>query len=253
MKVSLLLSSLWLAAQCMAAADSVSLTAARDTSIYSDNTSNADGGGVSFIVGTTGATGNPVRRGLLFFDFSSIPLGAVIQSVSLKLTLINAPAGDVNRAISLHASQVSWGENEASAPGSTMVVANTGVAAQTGDATWLSRFDNLGPAWSAPGGDFATAASATTNVSSTPGDWTWSDPAMVADVQSWVNNSASNNGWFLLGDETTSKTNRQFATREAASAVSRPMITVTYAVPEPSAGLALLAGSALVASRRRQP
>ena len=48
---------------------------------------------------------------------------------------------------------------------------------------------------------------------------------MVADVQSWLVNPASNFGWLVLGDESGSGTAKRFDTRESASP---PVLTVEY-------------------------
>jgi len=48
---------------------------------------------------------------------------------------------------------------------------------------------------------------------------------MIADVQSWVNNPASNFGWLVLGDESTIATAKRFDTRESASP---PVLTIQY-------------------------
>ena len=53
---------------------------------------------------------------------------------------------------------------------------------------------------------------------------------MVADVQSWLDNPASNFGWLVLGDETDHRTTaKRFDTRESASP---PMLTIQY-IPGP--------------------
>ena len=46
---------------------------------------------------------------------------------------------------------------------------------------------------------------------------------MVADVQSWLDNPASNFGWLVLGDETAIATAKRFDTRESASP---PVLTI---------------------------
>ena len=48
---------------------------------------------------------------------------------------------------------------------------------------------------------------------------------MVADVQSWLDNPASNFGWLVLGDETAIATAKRFDTRESASP---PMLTIEF-------------------------
>ena len=54
---------------------------------------------------------------------------------------------------------------------------------------------------------------------------------MVADVQSWLDNPASNFGWLVLGDETAIATAKRFDTRESASP---PILTIEFRVaPSP--------------------
>ena len=51
---------------------------------------------------------------------------------------------------------------------------------------------------------------------------------MVADVQSWLDNPATNFGWLVLGDESTSATAKRFDTRESTSS---PVLTIEYTEP----------------------
>lgn len=48
---------------------------------------------------------------------------------------------------------------------------------------------------------------------------------MIADVQAWLDNPASNFGWLVLGDETGIATAKRFDTRESASP---PVLTIAY-------------------------
>ena len=57
------------------------------------------------------------------------------------------------------------------------------------------------------------------------GQYTWSSPQMVADVQSWLDNPASNFGWLVLGDESAAATAKRFDTRESATP---PVLTIQY-------------------------
>jgi hypothetical protein len=67
---------------------------------------------------------------------------------------------------------------------------------------------------------------------------------LVADVQAWVNGTASNYGWIVIGNESGAGTAKGFASREATTTSQRPQLTITYtvAVPEPATqALALFA------------
>ena len=69
---------------------------------------------------------------------------------------------------------------------------------------------------------------------------------LVADVQNWLNAPAGNFGWLLESQsESTGKTARRFASREAAS--GRPTLVIDFTpVPEPgTTALLALGGMAL--------
>jgi hypothetical protein len=136
-----------------------------------------------------------------------------------------ATAGSTN--ISLYALNSLWGEAGSQA---TAIGDGVGVAAQSGDATWACSFaDGLGgctTAWTA-GGAFQAVSSATTSVN-TANAYTWSGSQMLANVQGWVNNSATNFGWILRADESTVQTAKRFSSRTNPVAADRPTLTVTY-------------------------
>src|SRR6266536_6406864 len=74
------------------------------------------------------------------------------------------------------------------------------------------------------GGDFSATVTASQSVGPV-GQYTWSSAQMVADVQSWVNNPASNFGWLVVGDESAAGTTKRLDTRESASP---PVLTIEY-------------------------
>jgi hypothetical protein len=106
-------------------------------------------------------------------------------------------------------------------------------------------------AWTNPGavGDFNPTASATTSVTGpvdTPYTWT-STPALVADVQSWLNTPATNFGWLLFNtNEATIRSLKAFYSRNATQDSSnlpnsldpawRPSLEVTYTTSAPPTG-----------------
>lgn len=205
----------------------LTLPAQRDTTIYAPNSeSNSNGGGAAMGAGCNGL--GERRRGLVLFDLSPLPQNAVIVSATLRLTLARAGNADTPRLISLHRVLASWGENQASDAGSGSN-SGFGVPAEPGDATWLTRFFGLGPAWATAGGDYAATASATTSVTTEiDAPFLWTGPAVLADVQNWQAAPTTNFGWFLIGDETTARTNRQFHTRESTTAGGTPALLLSY-------------------------
>jgi hypothetical protein len=184
-----------------------------------------------------------IRRGLIAFNIAgSVPAGATITGVSLTLTAIQVPPGGTPANVALHRLTADWGEGTSNSTG------GQGAQASAGDATWIHRFHNTS-FWATPGGDFAGAASATQSVGG-PGAYTWSSPAMLADVQGWFANPSSNFGWLVLGDETFNSSARRFGSRESVAA-ARPVLAITY-IPTPGAATALGLGGLLLGARRRR-
>jgi hypothetical protein len=226
-------------------ADMITLVASRDTTIFRDFPTNSDGAGPALFVGNITNSSSP-RRALVGFDIAgNIPAGATIMGVQLSLMLEQtAPAETRARPIELHRLLDDWGEGT-TGRGSQAVRSGKGVAtpANGTTATWSHRFFNTVP-WTNAGGDFAAAASGSTMVGTARGTNVWaSTPAMVNDVQSWLEDPSSNFGWILLDNETTASTARRFDSREATTSTLRPALTITYSaapVPEP-AGLILFA------------
>jgi hypothetical protein len=200
------------------------LQASQDNTIYSDLTANSNGAGENFTAGTI-VTGS-IRRGLLRFDLSSLPAGATVTSVSLRL-VVNKSASVASAPVFLYALNSAWGEGASQA---TTLGDGQGVAAQAGDATWVCSFsDGAGgctTAWT-PGGTFQPTLSASTTVGA-PGAYTWSGSQVLANVQGWVNSASSNYGWIIRGDEATPQSARRFASRTNAVAADRPTLTITY-------------------------
>lgn len=206
----------------------VTLGAVKDNTLFEDPSGqSSDGAGDSLFAGRTGAINDTVRRALLQFDLTSVPAGSTVTSVSLKLTMLQTISGAY--PASLHRCAASWGEG-ASGP-SFGESEGGGFPAQAGDATWLHRFYATST-WTTAGGDFAAGASATTSVDQI-GDYTWSSAQLTADVQSWVNNPAANNGWVLRGDEATTGSAKRYGSRAQALATDRPALTITYSPPCP--------------------
>ncbi len=231
-----------------------------DTTLIQDAAGSlGNGSGTGIFVGRTNqpndSNGNliQIRRGLIYYNVaSSVPAGSTITSVSLTM-YSDAPGQNGDRTVTLHRVLQSWGEG-ASNSGS-----GAGVAAQNNDATWLYRFYNAAsptssPAWSTAGGSYSPTVSASQLVLSAPNRPTWTDPQMVADVQSWLTTPANNFGWAIIGDESVPQTVKQFASREYTTSTSdQPLLTITY-TPEPT-GVALpaLAAAGLLRRRRKAP
>jgi hypothetical protein len=198
----------------------VNINPSKDNTLYEYDPLDGDRSnalGFHFFAGETGM--NELRRGVLAFDIAgNIPIGSTITAVSLSINMSRTPTNTAY-VVELHRLLADWGEGTSVAPGEE----GDGAPATPNDATWRHRFfDTI--FWSAPGGDFSATVSASQLVS-TVGQYTWSSAQMVADVQAWLDNPASNFGWLVLGDETAIATAKRFDTRESASP---PMVTIEF-------------------------
>jgi hypothetical protein len=247
-----------------ARADDLVIVAGQDTSIYEDQVSNSNGGGMTLFSGQTSGIVGPtaLRRALLLFDVAGgIPAGATINSVMVQLRQDRPGQGETQaRTFTLHRLLASWGEGTA---GTGTIVGGEGfpTAPDGTSATWSHRFFNTIP-WTTPGGDFNALASGTLLAPNAFGVTitSASTPGLVNDVQSWLDNPANNFGWALLGEEMESTTTvRRFFSREATDPAFRPQILVNFtpagggvAIPEPSTLMLLGLGAlGLLAYARR--
>ena len=178
-----------------------------------------------------GANANLARgRPLFRFTFApTIPSNAIIQSVSLALTVVGVPPdGGQGSTFDLHRLLVDWGEGAGTN--------NTGAPVNPGEADWNARFypSNL---WTSPGGsisnDFSEIVSVSTFLGNV-GTYTFpSTPNLVSDVQNWLRTPAINFGWILLSEsENVAFTVRRLGTRESTNP---PLLTVSFALPVPPA------------------
>jgi hypothetical protein len=242
-------------------AATITLGASQDGTIYSNHINRGSGGGNALIVGTNGR--DAPRRALIAFDVAGqLPAGVAIQSVKLTMVMGQLPTEPEEFAtIELHRVTSSWGEGTTqlqNPPNDSFGGMGQGAPAHNGDVTWSSRFWGATPTpWTTPGGDFDASASGAAAIGlpiDIPYSWE-STPAMVADVQEWLDNPAGNNGWILKNvDETSMSTFRVFYSRQTATAAWRPQLTIEYqALPEP-ASLAMvgsIVAGCLVVRRRR--
>ena len=216
---------LLLALALPASADTVTIPASRDNTLYeSASGSVSNGAGPTMFAGRNASASNFLRRGLLRFDVAgSVPAGSTITSVTLTLNMSQAatPGG---QTIELHRALADWGEGTSNAG----AAGGAGAASTANDATWLHRFFNT-TLWSAAGGDFGPVSGS--QAVGAEGPYSWSGAGLVADAQAWLDAPASNFGWLLLGNETTSQSVKRFDTREAVTESARPKLTLEFTPP----------------------
>jgi hypothetical protein len=213
----LLIVSLWSVGMAGAGAASITLNPAQDTFIAEYiSFPDSNGTGTEMIVGTQGSNvGFAKNRGLIQFDLSSIPPGAAINSVTLRLTVTTrVPQTPVSSNFNLHRLTRPWDELES---------------------TWFLRLD-ANENWGTPGGqagaDFTETSSARVQVSGL-GDYAFeSTPELVADVNAWLADPGANHGWLVkTEDESIGFTARHFASREGSTGA--PVLEVQFEAPEP--------------------
>lgn len=198
---------------CSAWSDTVTLTPAKDATIFEEGPDSAYGNGYLHVGKTTNGF---LRRALIEFDISThIPAGATIDSVTLTLTVVKTSGSYINGTSGeLYRLDTEWSE------GTSGYVDIDGIAsgfpAGEGDCTWRAAEINTDASarlWTNEGGDYdATNPSASVNyddfflyvIEPAPVSWSGS-PQMVSDVQGWLDDPASNHGWILDSEDDYSK------------------------------------------------
>ncbi|MGE3107999.1 MAG: DNRLRE domain-containing protein [Phycisphaerales bacterium] len=219
------LSTMCLGAAC--AADTITILPSKDNTLYQDDLGLLSNGQGAYLFAGVNGLGE-IRRAVIAFDLSAIPPGSTVKSVTLRLNMSRTQ--DAAEPVSLHRALQDWGEGTSNAAANE----GRGAPAATGDATWIHTFfdtsewtDGASPA---PGGHFVLAPSATTAVDQV-GPYSWSDPLMVSDVQTWVDVGSVNFGWVIRGFEDGASTAKRFDSRENSVVANRPQLTVTFTPP----------------------
>jgi hypothetical protein len=246
-----------------AEAATVSIVASKDNTIFENFPNNSAGGAAGIFSGTN--TVPSKRRGLIAFDVAAnVPAGSTITGVELSMYLANAPNTN-NQTIGLHRMRLlDWGEGTAGVGNPAVNGTGNGFASSGNDATWDDRFAGTS-SWPTPGatGSFNTVASGTAVVGgATDIQQKWlTTPALVGDVQTWLDSPSLNFGWAIVNaNETSSSTFKAFYSRQATlnnggtgTAIDPawlPTLTVSY-VPEPSAVSVILVGAGMLSMVRR--
>ncbi len=202
----------------------VVLAPAADATIFEENGDSSDSKSSGLFAGRNNT--DRVRRGFLRFDLAGVPAGVTVSSVQVGLSLTRSNSGSV--FASLYRVSAPWGEgtSDAGIPG------GSGAPATAGDPTWTMRV-YPGTPWTSPGGDTASFPSATTLLGSSLVNYFWATtPALVGDVQGWINLPATNFGWQLRIDESQiAPTAKRFGSREQSDDSLRPVLIVIYDDP----------------------
>jgi autotransporter-associated beta strand protein len=228
-------------------ADEVNISDEQDATLLGgsdEDNSLADPG---IFVGTDG-DGNP-KRGLIEFNIAeAVPAGATITGVQLQLTegqyagMGGGGTGGTSgpETISLYDESQAWGQPTNVAGATSFGGTGHGRAPDPGDATWNYSFYGS-TMWTTAGGDWTSSLAdiADASVTGSLTSFIWSSPAMVADVQNWLDDPADNFGWILKNaNETDIRTFRAFWSAEGAAANDDPSIApellVSYIAAAPA-------------------
>lgn len=197
-------------------------TAGKDTRIYEAQPTFNFGILNSINAGKVG-TGSDQIKGILQFDLSSIPANSVISAATVTIRC-SSESITTDFTVSLHRGLVVWyeGIQNGAAPG----------ASEDGS-TWNHRNANGSVAWSggaggASGSDYAASATDTKTITGTNVNFAYN---VLADVRLMINGDAVNNGWWLIGQQTTNSSNKGFYSSDAGNASDKPQISITYAAP----------------------
>lgn len=173
------------------------------------------------------ATGAPARmHALMRFELVGVPANATVTSAELKVTVSRVPAGfPPSSTFEVHRVLKDWGEGAE--------IGTLGSAAIDGEATWIAP-KHPGPAWSGEGAtgadDVVAQISSSVEIDALAAYTFPSTPALIADVQDWLTNPASNFGWMMKSDsENLPQSARRFTNREAGAGA--PTLTITYTAP----------------------
>ena len=209
-----------------AAQTTVTLDAEADATIYEDFFGDTGNGGGEFLhVGRD--AGGGIKRILLRFDLSGIPAGSTIDDATL--TLYNSRTQASTFPADLHRLTNDWTEG----PSNPLGNEGSPSQAEPGDVNWIFRSyepGGTGPQWDTWGGDFVPTPSASTPVGGQDQYYHWNSAGLTADIQAWLDGSADNNGWIMIGTETGSaaRTSKRFDSRTNPIEAQRPALSITY-------------------------
>jgi len=152
-----------------------------------------------------GGTGNDVSA-MLRWDITAIPPGSVIESVEITLEVTNSTSG----AYGVYQVLSPWDESQA-----TWNKPTSATSWQTGGARGALDRSSI---------ELGTASAGSL------GSYRFSlNSSGLAVVQSWVDNPGENHG--LIIDDSNITNGLDISSREAAVAVARPKLTITYSSP----------------------
>ncbi len=196
----------------------ITLNPSQDATLYEEGVTLQNGLGPNLFVGFT--NGANARRSLLAFDIAgNLPPNARVNRVSLTVSVNQVPDIFREDLFGLHRVSAAWQEGEVNATRE-----GRGQAGGRG-ATWGSTGNED---WSALGGDFTEAASASVLIGEAA-SYSWeSTPQLVADVQSWLEDPQTNFGWAIVGSETERASAKRINSVQNPNESLRPLLQIEF-------------------------
>ncbi len=220
-----LIAGICLASGIAVSAGSVTLKPSADTGLSAFNSNNNFGRTDSLILGGIRLSPNASRILLRFELGDALPANAVITNASLKIKVTKKKDQPPDALVKVFRMNTPWSEGTKSGP--------QGALGTAGEATWKAPGTN-GLAWTTGGAafpDFENTASASQTLKA-EGTYTFSSENLIKDLETWLANPASNQGWILVdGNELISKAVRRIGSRE--SAANSPQLVIDFEVPPP--------------------
>ena len=151
-----------------------------------------------------------LRNSLVQFDVLDIPAGVRVLSAQLQLYHTATTTADADAGVSVHRVTRDWVEGTQSGGG-------------TADGATWDTWDGSN-VWTTAGGDYESAAVASSSITAATADWeSWDITALA---QGWLDGTFANSGLLLKG---SGDVNVDFASKEDADPALHPKLTITYA------------------------
>lgn len=217
----LILALLGAGAVLPACADTLTVSASSDTWILAENPDGNLNGDFHGLGAGMNSHGSPMRA-MIKFDLSQIPANATVTAVSMTVTEVKENS-IATTDYELHRILQNWTASEA---------------------TWNNR--TASSAWSAAGlaADTDYTATASGTITATVGAFgphTFdSNDKLIADVQAWISDPTSNNGWFFKAATESGQNGRRWGSTSIGNAAS---LSVTYTASTPPPQQPSIAGA----------
>lgn len=211
-----------------------------DTHVRADTPTTTHGGELKFLVDTDDDPGSvstaaaPVQTVIRFADLfgnSAIPADATILNANLTIFTGGTASDGTTTKLSIHRLLIGFDENTSFATAGNSP--NNGFslnAAGSADDDYMSVADYTFP---------APTDNAVVNFNVTA--------SLIAWLEAFRNGTNTNFGWLILNDGT----NGWYADSTDATLLRRPMLEVSYTIPEPGVGAVMMCG--VLAALRRKP